>query len=151
MAAHHLYDSPFFLQLPQGPIHADLFHDNVLFGDSDLGGILDFDYACDDTYVFDLAVLLNDWCTDSDGSLFMPRAETLLTAYQEQRPLTSLEIQAIPVMLCVTALRFWLSRLYDKTFPLAGELTFSKDPGVFRKLLALHLNRDRAPEFIFPS
>ncbi len=132
------------IDLPQGPIHADLFHDNSMFVEGNLSGILDFDYACNDSYVFDLAVLLNDWCAGPDGAFVMPRVESLLSAYQQQRPLIPPETKALPTLLRITALRFWLSRLYDKSFPLSGELTFTKDPGIFRKLLFLRLTPNPA-------
>ena len=121
-------------QLPCGAIHADLFHDNALFMDGELGGIFDFDYACNDSFVFDIAVLLNDWCIDSDGQLVEARVNSVIDAYQHQRQLESIELEALPLMLRVSALRFWLSRLYDKRFPLSGELTFIKSPDEFRHI-----------------
>jgi homoserine kinase type II len=127
--------------LPQGAIHADLFHDNVLFIDNELGGILDFDYACSGSFVFDLAVLLNDWCIDSRGDLVESRFNATLEAYQQQRRLEAVEIDALPLMLCIAALRFWLSRLYDKAFPLSGELTFIKSPDSFRDMLVLRCSQ----------
>ncbi len=122
---------------PQGAIHADLFHDNVLFVDDALGGILDFDYACSGSFVFDIAVLLNDWCIDSQYELVASRVDATLAAYQQHRRLEAIEIEALPLMLRLTALRFWLSRFYDRTFPLSGELTFVKSPDVFREILQL--------------
>ena len=123
--------------LPRGAIHADLFHDNALFVDNELGGILDFDYACNDCFVFDIAVLLNDWCIDSRGLLVTERVNAILEAYQQYRHLEIVEFDSLPFMLCLSALRFWLSRLYDQAFPLSGELTFSKNPETFRELLVL--------------
>jgi len=123
--------------LPLGAIHADLFHDNALFIDNELGGILDFDYACRDSFVFDIAVLLNDWCIGSRGELVNSRVNATLEAYQRQRRLEAIEIDALPLMLGIAALRFWLSRLHDKTFPLSGELTFVKSPDSFRDMLVL--------------
>ena len=130
--------------LPRGSIHADLFRDNVLFRENELGGILDFDYACRDSFVFDIAVLLNDWCIDSHGLLVAERASATLEAYQQHRRLEAVEIESLPSMLCLAALRFWLSRLYDKSFPLSGELTFTKDPETFREMLVLR--RSHQPE-----
>ena len=120
--------------LPQGAIHADLFHDNALFDGEQLGGILDFDYACTDSFVFDIAVLLNDWCIDADHRLVSERVEAVIDAYQQQRPLEASEHEALPLMLRIAALRFWLSRLYDKVFPLRGELTFIKCPQQYREM-----------------
>jgi homoserine kinase type II len=121
-------------QLPRGAIHADLFHDNALFLDDKLGGIFDFDYACNDSFVFDIAVLLNDWCIDSEGRLVTARVNAVVDAYQQQRNLETIELEALPLMLRLSALRFWLSRLYDKCFPLSGELTFIKSPDQFRRI-----------------
>jgi homoserine kinase type II len=123
--------------LPLGAIHADLFHDNALFLGEDLAGILDFDYACHDSFVFDIAVLLNDWCIDGRRELVSGLVNAVLDGYQQQRKLESRELDALPLMLRITALRFWLSRLHDRVFPLSGELTFSKHPDAFRQMLML--------------
>jgi homoserine kinase type II len=120
--------------LPRGAIHADLFHDNALFDGSTLGGILDFDYACTDCFVLDIAVLLNDWCIDQHYQLIDTRVRAVIEAYQQERSLEPAEIKALPLMLRLAALRFWLSRLYDKTFPLSGELTFIKCPDQLRDM-----------------
>lgn len=136
--------------LPRGAIHADLFHDNALFDGETLSGILDFDYACTDCYVLDIAVLLNDWCIDQHYQFVDTRVRAVIEAYQRQRSLEPTELIALPLMLRLAALRFWLSRLYDKTFPLSGELTFTKPPDQFREMHRLrsigvnlpdHLNR----------
>ena len=131
------YQAADLAELPWGAIHADLFHDNALFDGEHLGGIIDFDYACVDWYVFDLAVLINDWCVDADGGLQLDLVDALLESYCKIRPLDRLELESLPLFLRVTALRFWLSRLYDKTFPLNGELTTVKSPDEYRHQLAL--------------
>ena len=133
-------------RLPRGAIHADLFHDNALFANGELGGILDFDYACNDSFVFDIAVLLNDWCIDSEGQLVAARVNSTIGAYQQQRRLETTELDALPLMLRLGALRFWLSRLYDKRFPLSGELTFIKCPDAFRQM---HLLRSAQTKDVY--
>jgi len=120
--------------LPQGAIHADLFHDNALFHGSELTGLLDFDYACSDSFVFDIAVLMNDWCIDAELRMVDERVHAVIDAYRRVRDLKAVEIEALPLMLRLAALRFWLSRLYDKTFPLSGELTYIKSPDTFRDM-----------------
>ncbi len=122
-------------QLPSGAIHADLFHDNVLFVDDRLGGFFDFDYACQDSFVFDIAVVLNDWCVDADGDLDPARVTALIEAYRAVRPLSPAEADALPLLLRLAALRFWISRLHDLVYPMSGELTYSKNPAVFHDML----------------
>jgi len=136
--------------LPHGAIHADLFHDNALFSGDALGGILDFDYACSDSFVFDIAVLLNDWCIDESYQLIADRVSVVLEAYQRLRPLEADETDALPILLRISALRFWLSRLYDRAFPLSGDLTFTKSPDTFREMHRLRSTQSIVPGLADP-
>ncbi|MFV2031206.1 MAG: homoserine kinase [Gammaproteobacteria bacterium] len=136
----HLYRKLPLASLPNGTLHADLFHDNVLFDGDSIGGIIDFDYACHDILVFDLGVAINDWCIRAGGELDQEKVDALTEAYHRIRPMHDQEREALPVMLRAAALRFWLSRLYDRTYPASGELTFVKDPGFFRNMLLSRRN-----------
>ncbi|MCV6636230.1 homoserine kinase [Candidatus Albibeggiatoa sp. nov. NOAA] len=123
------------LDLPGGVTHADLFCDNALFQGDRLSGILDFYFACNDSFLFDVAVTVNAWCTLEDSSLDEKRVEAVLKGYTKHRGLTTEEKQAWPAMLRAAALRFWLSRLQDKLFPREGEMTQVKDPDEYKNIL----------------
>lgn len=121
--------------IPRGLIHADLFRDNTLWQDNELTGIIDFYFACTDALLYDVAVTVNDWCNNGDGSLDFAKVTALLKAYNHHRPFTDNEKNLWPVMLRAGALRFWLSRMQAVHFPVAGEMTHQKDPDEFKTIL----------------
>lgn len=129
--------------LPKAVIHADLFCDNAMFNGDALSGIIDLYYACNAPMLYDLAVMVNDWCrVDHDDiskiGFDQTRLDEMVSAYQTQRTLTDEEISAWPAALRLAALRFFLSRLKDKHMPREGEMTQIKDPDVFKRVLQIH-------------
>ena len=122
--------------LPRGPVHADLFRNNVMFVGTRLTGFFDFYFAGCDNWLFDVAVTVNDWCIDLDsGVLDDARLRALLDAYHSVRPFIDAEQTAWPAMLRGAALRFWLSRLYDLHLPRAAEMLTPHDPTHFERIL----------------
>lgn len=128
--------TPAYHSLARGPIHADLFRNNVMFDGERLTGFFDFYFAGCDTWLFDVAVTVNDWCIDLDsGALDQARVRALLDAYHAQRPFTAAEQIAWQPMLRAGALRFWLSRLYDFHQPRDAEMLTPHDPSHFERIL----------------
>jgi homoserine kinase type II len=124
--------------LPAGHIHADLFPNNALFVGDKLTGIIDFYFACNDLYSYDLAVCLNSWCFDKDGSFNITKSASLLKAYQNIRPLTDDEKEALPILSSGAAMRFFLTRLYDWMNTPADALVKPLDPLEFWARLRFH-------------
>ena len=124
--------------LPSGVIHADLFPDNVLFVGSRLCGLIDFYFACNDAFAYDLAVMINAWCFDIDNGFDIERSGALTAGYQELRELNAAERDALPTLARGAALRFTLTRLYDWLNQSPGALVRPKDPREFAARLAFH-------------
>jgi len=124
--------------LPTGTIHADLFPDNVFFEDGRLTGFIDFYFACTDWLAYDLAVCLNAWCFEPDGSFVPVRGRALIQSYASVRPLAADELAALPLLARGAALRFLLTRLYDWLNHPEGAMVRKKDPLEYRRKLAFH-------------
>jgi homoserine kinase type II len=124
--------------LPSGVIHADLFPDNVFFREHEVSGLIDFYFACSDFLAYDLAICLNAWCFESDGSLNVTKARLLLDGYRRVRPLTPAELGALPLLARGGALRFLLTRLFDWLNQPAGALVRPKDPLEYLRRLRFH-------------
>jgi homoserine kinase type II len=132
----HVASDSLYAALPRGPIHADLFRDNVMFEGEQLSGFFDFYFAGVDTWLFDLAVCLNDWCIDLEtGAFDAPRVQAFLDAYQSVRTLEYAERQLLNPMLRAGALRFWISRLWDYHLPREANMLKAHDPAHFERVL----------------
>jgi homoserine kinase type II len=133
---NHVAAGSAYAALPRGPVHADLFRDNVMFDEGRLTGFFDFYFAGVDCWLFDLAVCLNDWCIVLEtGEHHAGRAEAFLQAYTRVRPLAAAERRLLPAMLRAGALRFWISRLWDFHLPRDAHMLKPHDPGHFERVL----------------
>lgn len=124
--------------LPSGVIHADLFPDNVFFIGDELSGLIDFYFACNDLLAYDVSICLNAWCFEKDGAYNITKGKALLEGYQSVRPLSPEEIAALPILARGSALRFFLTRLYDWLTTPAGALVVKKDPLEYLRKLRFH-------------
>ena len=139
---NHVAASASYEALPRGPVHADLFRDNVMFDAGALSGFFDFYFAGVDSFAFDLAVCLNDWCIDhATGHQDDGKTAAMREAYESVRPLTAAERELMPAMLRAGALRFWISRLWDWHLPREASMLKPHDPTHFERVLRARLEQ----------
>jgi homoserine kinase type II len=125
-------------ELPNGIIHGDLFPDNIFFNGDELSGVIDFYFACNDFYVFDIGISINAWCFEKDNSFNITKAKHLLQGYNSIKALTYQEIDSLPIMCRGSALRFLLTRLIDWNKPGDNALVTPKDPIEYYAKLKFH-------------
>ncbi|MGE3142494.1 MAG: phosphotransferase, partial [Hyphomonadaceae bacterium] len=130
--------APWPENLPRGIIHADLFPDNALFVHDDVGGVIDFYFACEDFLAYDLAVCLNAWCFDEKHAFDLEKGAAMIAAYEGVRRLTGDERAALPMLARGAAMRFFATRLADWADTPPGALVRAKDPLEFADRLAFH-------------
>ena len=130
----------FNAELPVGVIHSDLFRDNVLANKNKITGIIDYYYSFNGPLIYELAVIINDWCINKNGSINSKKLDSFLYGYNTIRKVSAREIKQLNNAMISAALRFYLSRLVDMIFPKVGEITHIKDPSVFEKILINRLN-----------
>jgi len=138
---NHISSQSSYTALPRGPVHADLFRDNVMFNGDALSGFFDFYFAGVDTWLFDLSVCLNDWCIDLKNGAWNPDLlHAFLNAYQSIRALEHSERALLNAMLRAAAFRFWLSRIWDFHLPRKASLLQPHDPTHFERVLYQRVN-----------
>lgn len=133
--------------LPRGVIHADLFPNNVLFVGDKLTGLIDFYFACEDTLAYDVGICLNSWCFEADGSFNLTKSQALIRGYESVRPLSEAEIAAIPLLAAGSAMRFFLTRLYDWIHTPEDALVSPKDPMEYWAILRFHQSATSAASY----
>ncbi len=99
--------------LPQGIIHADLFPDNIFFTNNKVSGIIDFYFACNDFFAYEIAICINSICFDNNSTFNMTKAKNLIDGYSSIRTLSEEEKKFLPILSMGAAMRFFLTRLHD--------------------------------------
>ena len=130
----------FEMKLPNGMIHSDLFRDNVLAKGDNVTGIIDYYYSFNGPFIYELAVIINDWCVNRDGSINLMKYNSFLNSYNLIRKLTAVEKKQMNNAMIAAGLRFYLSRLVDMIFPKVGEITHIKDPSAFEIIVKKRIN-----------
>ncbi len=133
--------------LPSGVIHADLFPDNVFFLGDKLSGLIDFYFACNDMFAYDVAICLNCWCFEPDHSYNVTKGRALLGAYNKARALSAAEQAALPMLARGAAMRFLLTRLVDWLSVPDGALVKPKDPLEYFRKLRFHQSVKSASDY----
>lgn len=133
--------------LPGGVIHADLFTDNVFFIGEGLSGLIDFYFACTDAFAYDLAICLNAWCFDPDGTFHRGMGSAMIAGYESKRPLEPREVESLPILARGAAMRFMLTRLVDWLNVPPGALVQPKDPLEYDRRLDFHRKARSAADY----
>ena len=147
---NHEYDylkKSMTLDLPSGIIHADLFPDNVFFIDDKLSGIIDFYFACNDYYAYELAICINAWCFERDNQFNISKAKSFLRQYNSVREIGTSELISLPILCRAAALRFLLTRLYDEIHHNENDLVTSKNPLEYYDKLRFHQSVKNVSEY----
>jgi homoserine kinase type II len=140
-----LFDARWPTGLPEGIVHADYFPDNVFFQAGKFAGTIDFYFACRDALAYDIAIALNAWCFEPDGSFNVTAARAMVAGYEAHRPLSDAERSALPILAHGAAMRFFLTRLHDWHATPEGALVRPKDPLEYERKLAVHRS---APDLV---
>ena len=124
--------------LPQGIIHGDLFPDNIFFTNNKVSGIIDFYFACNDFFAYEIAICINSLCFDNNSTFNMTKAKNLIDGYTSIRTLSEDEKKYLPILSMGAAMRFFLTRLYDFYHTDNKADVKIKDPFEYLKKIEFH-------------
>tara|TARA_Y100001970_G_C14193357_1_gene836668 strand:- start:650 stop:1600 length:951 start_codon:yes stop_codon:yes gene_type:complete len=124
--------------LPSGVIHADIFQDNVFYIKEKLTGLIDFYFACNDYYAYDLAICINAWCFNNNGDFDSEKFNSIISGYNNLRKLNEEEYKYIRILMRGAAVRFLLTRLHDELYHPKNAFVEPKDPIEYLNILKFH-------------
>ena len=110
----------------------------MFFLGENLSALIDFYFACNDAFSYDIAVTLNAWCFETDHAFNITKGRALLDGYQSVRPLARAERAALPLLARGAALRFLLTRAYDWLHTPKDALVKPHDPVEYLRRLKFH-------------
>ena len=129
--------------LPNGIIHGDLFIDNIFFKNNKLSGIIDFYFAANDYFMYEIAICVNALCFDKKNLKFKinkKKIKNLIKGYESIKKISFKEKKSLNILCRGAALRYFLTRLYDYTNTPKSALIKIKDPREYYQKLVIHNN-----------
>jgi len=130
-------------KLPHGIIHGDLFIDNIFFKNNKLSGIIDFYFAANDYFMYEIAICINALCFDKDKAKFKinkKKIRNLIKGYESVKKISEKEKKSLNILCRGAAMRYFLTRLYDYKNTPKTALIKIKDPKEYYQKLLIHNN-----------
>jgi homoserine kinase type II len=130
-------------KLPSGIIHGDLFIDNIFFNKNKLSGIIDFYFAANDYFMYEIAICINALCFDKINSKFKinkSKIRNLIKGYESIKKISLKEKKSLNILCRGAAMRYFLTRLYDYKNTPKTALIKVKDPKEYYQKIIIHNN-----------
>ena len=126
------------INLPKAIIHADLFIDNVLFTNNKISGVIDFYFSCNDFIAYELALTINAWCFNENGTFNYENFNSFIIGFNSVSSLNNEEKESMNILLRGAAVRILVTRLHDKIFHPNDALVELKNPKEYLNILKWH-------------
>ena len=139
-------------KLPSGIIHGDLFVDNIFFNKDKLSGIIDFYFAANDFFMYEIAICINALCFDKKKNKFFinkQKVKNLIKGYETVRKITIREKRSLNILCKGAAMRYLLTRLYDYSNTPKTALIQIKNPNEYYQKLITHNNLSSYRDYLF--
>ena len=138
-------------KLPHGIIHGDLFIDNIFFNKNRLSGIIDFYFAANDYFMYEIAICINALCFDFKKSKFIinkQKVKNLIKGYESIKKISLKEKKSLNILCRGAAIRYLLTRLYDYSNTPKTALIKIKDPNEYYQKLITHNNLSSYKDYL---
>ncbi len=138
-------------KLPKGIIHGDLFIDNIFFKKNKLSGIIDFYFAANDYFMYEIAICINALCFDNKKRKFVmnkQKIKSLIKGYESIKKISLKEKNSLNTLCRGAAIRYLLTRLYDFSNTPKTALIRIKDPNEYYQKLLTHNNLNSFKDYL---